>query len=105
MALLTIAIPTRNRREYAVACIRCVLRTSSQDLEVVVQDNSDSDELGRSLQEQFTDERLRYAYEGGRMSVVENCNRALSRATGEYVTLLGDDDGVNPEIIDAVRWA
>jgi hypothetical protein len=35
----------------------------------------------------------------------ENYDRAMHRVVGKYVCLIGDDDAVNPEIVDAVRWA
>jgi hypothetical protein len=37
--------------------------------------------------------------------MMENWSRALSRATGEYVCIIGDDDGINPEILQAAQWA
>lgn len=105
LPLLSVVIPTRNRREYAARCIASLLRVPSSDLEIIVQDNSDSDELGRLLQEHPCDRRLHYAHRAGRLAVIDNCNYAIGRATGEYVTLLGDDDGVNPEIMAATGWA
>ena len=105
MPLLSIVIPTRNRQEYAASCIRSLLRIPSVDLEVVVQDNSDSDELRRHLDRHAIDERLNYTHRSGRVSVIDNCNDGVSRASGQYVTLLGDDDGVNPEIMQATQWA
>ncbi len=37
--------------------------------------------------------------------MTENYNMAMSMASGIYVCTLGDDDSVNPEIMNAVRWA
>jgi hypothetical protein len=105
MPLLSIVIPTRNRQEYAASCITSLLRVPSPDVEIIVQDNSDSNELSRLLQQRVGDHRLLYALRSGRLSVIDNCNHAIARATGEYVTLLGDDDGVNPEIMEATEWA
>ena len=102
---LSVVIPTRNRHEYAASCIASLLRIPSRDLEIIVQDNSDSDELGPLLQQRAPDDRLHYAHRPGRLSVIDNCNHAMARASGEYVTLLGDDDGVNPEIMEATSWA
>src|SRR5690348_7711765 len=105
MPLLSVVIPTRNRQEYAESCIRSLLRIQSPDLEVVVQDNSDIDLLGPQLVRERRDERVRFAHRPGRMSVIDNCDHGVSRATGEYVTLLGDDDGMNPEAVEATAWA
>lgn len=52
----------------------------------------------------MADPRLVYRHAGARLSITDNHNAAMA-LSGEYVCLIGDDDGVNPEIIDAVRWA
>jgi len=98
-------IPTRNRCVYAVHSIRNALGSASPALEVVVHDNSSDDGLERYVREQFHDPRLRYYHECERLSVAENFERATTLARGEYVASVGDDDGVNPEIIDAALWA
>jgi hypothetical protein len=37
--------------------------------------------------------------------MIDNFNLAISFAKGEYVTVIGDDDGLSSEIIDAVIWS
>jgi glycosyltransferase involved in cell wall biosynthesis len=103
--LLSIIIPTRNRVEYAVSAINSILKIESDLFELVVQDNSESDALGRYLASEISDKRLKYNYIRVRLDVVSNFNIGLELATGDYFTFLGDDDGVNPEILDAVIWA
>lgn len=102
--LLSIIIPTHNRQKYAVSAIRCALSIPSSDLEVVVQDCSDNDQLASMLAPDRQDKRLSYSYEP-HAYMTENWNRAIARATGEYLCVIGDDDGVNPEIIQAAAWA
>jgi hypothetical protein len=103
--LLSIIIPTRNRAEYAVSAINSILNIDSDLFELVVQDNSDGDELENYLLSCFADCRLKYKHTKSRLDVISNFNIALESASGEYFTFLGDDDGVNPEILDAVLWA
>lgn len=103
--LLSIVIPTRNRDEYAVSAIRSALGISDPGLEVVVQDSSDNDRLGRWLGENIDDGRLRYNYTPPPVSMTGNFNIAVGLARGEYVCAIGDDDGVNPEIVQITRWA
>jgi hypothetical protein len=104
-AILSIVIPTRNRATYAVPAIRAILAIPRDDFEIVVHDNSDDSGLDAALGPVARDPRLAYQWDGRRKSGIENFNEALSRATGEYVTVLGDDDGVNPELLDAVAWS
>lgn len=103
--ILSIIIPTRNRAKYAKYSIQSVLRISSSQLEVVVQDNSDNDDLETFLSSNICDSRMRYNHTWERLDAIENFNKAAEMATGEYVTFLGDDDGVNPEIVASALWA
>lgn len=103
--LLSIVIATRNRIPYAISAIESILESLDDRLELVVQDNSDSRELESYVRENFRDRRLCYGYIAPPLSSIDNFNAALGLATGEYLCLMGDDDGVNPEIIEAASWA
>jgi hypothetical protein len=46
---------------------------------------------------------VQYAYQSGFISIVENTEAALLRAKGEYITFIGDDDLVAPNILDFVQ--
>src|SRR5438046_7495812 len=99
--LLSVVIPTKDRAQYAVHCLRTLTRLPDADLEIVVQDNSATDALGRTIAE-AGDKRVRYEHHGGALSVIDNCELGMARARGTYVTLLGDDDGVSRSLMDAV---
>jgi glycosyltransferase involved in cell wall biosynthesis len=105
MPLLSIVIPTRNRTAYAIAAIQSILEISDPRLELVVQDNSESRALDAWILTNIQDARLRYSYDGRPLSFVDNFNAAVHSASGEYLCLIGDDDGVNPEIMKAAEWA
>lgn len=103
--LLSIVIPSRNRQKYAIHCIKSILDIKDNRIEVVVHDNSDTNELEQLIIEQINDERLIYNYDPTPMSTVHNFNKAMEYVNGEYLCFIGDDDGVNPEIIKVVDWA
>lgn len=103
--LLSIVIPTRNRQTYVESAVASILAIDDPQIEVVIQDNSDEKILSESLSGYFNDCRLKYRYTPPPLSSVGNFNNAIKHATGEYVCIIGDDDGINPQIIDAVRWA
>jgi hypothetical protein len=105
LPLLSIVIPTRNRKRYAISAIKSILSIHSNELELVVQDNSDSDDLPHYLGEHASDPRLHYTYTSSRLSIVDNFNQALKKTRGEYVCCIGDDDVVNFEIVSICRWA
>jgi hypothetical protein len=91
--LLSIAIPTKNRQPYLINLVDELLRSDRQDFEIVLQDNSDDDQLFAYVAG-LDDARVHYAYVGEWISVVDNCDAAVRRCSGDYVCMLGDDDGV-----------
>lgn len=103
--LLSIVVPTRNRAQYAIPMIRSVLEVRTAELELLIGDNSDDDTLDRWIIQQASDPRLRYERITEPLSMTENHNRAFSRARGEYVCLIGDDDTILPSAIAITRWA
>lgn len=104
-SLLSIIVPTRNRQKYAISAITSILNIPAPDLELVVQDNSDSRELEDYIRNNISDTRLRYNYTSTPLSFIDNFDVAVRLASGKYLCIIGDDDGVNPEILEATRWA
>lgn len=105
LPLLSIVIATRNRIPYAISAIRSILDIPDPLMELVLQDNSDTRELELYVQENIKDCRFHYRYTPPPFSSIDNFNAAVELATGEYLCLIGDDDGVNPEIMKAAFWA
>ncbi len=103
--LLSIVVPTRNRNVYARSAIKSLTRIKSALLEVVIEDNSDDDGLHMWIRENVPDNRIVYHYSSLRTSQSGNYDRSMRGVTGEYVAFIGDDDGVNPEILPATEWA
>lgn len=103
--LLSILIATKNRQKYCLSAVESILSLPNENIEVVVQDNSDDRDLESMLSAFFSDKRLVYRYTPPPFSSIDNFNAVLELASGEYVCLIGDDDGINPEIIQAAQWA
>lgn len=103
--LLSVVVPTRNRERYAQSAIESILAIDDPRLELVVQDNGDSLELESWVMARRPDRRLRYNHTKEPLSFIHNFDRAAGLANGEYLCFIGDDDGVNPEILEAASWA
>jgi Glycosyltransferases involved in cell wall biogenesis len=101
--ILSILIPTKNRKKYLLKCIEEVLSSCSEKVQIVVQDNSD-ERLSLNDLERFSDQNFNYYYEAGDISFVDNFSRALEKASGEYICFIGDDDGILPEIENVAIW-
>lgn len=103
--ILSVVVATRNRPNYANELVKDVLSFSDDRVEVVIADNSDDDTLSRLLKPLLPDSRLKFRYDPSPKSAIQNFNDALSLATGVFVCLLGDDDGLHSQSVLAIEWA
>lgn len=103
--LLSILIPTKNREEYALQAISQVLMATNETVQIVVQDNSDSNSLYFKLKDIASFERIKYNHSIDTLSFVDNFSMAVSQSDGEYLCMIGDDDGINSEIVELISWA
>lgn len=104
--LLSIVIPTKNRYETLFKVVDTILEfDKNEDIEIVVQDNSDNNiEALSFIENRLNFSNLKYFYESGSLSVIENSDKAILNSTGKYVCFIGDDDGVMPYIVEIVKW-
>lgn len=101
---LSIVVPTRNRHQYLATLVQSLLRMQARDFEIVIHDNSEDDAEYVRLCGAIDDSRLRYFHDSTPMSITENFDKAIGHARGEFVCMLGDDDGVTESIVDLARW-
>lgn len=100
--LLSIIIPTRNRYKYLEKCLESVLATyNNQNVEIIITDNSSPREEIKILN-QFSN--INYSFIENPISQVENFELALENVTGEYVTMIGDDDGLSGLLLEVVDY-
>ena len=103
--LLSIIIPTRNRQEVLLKSLEQILSLINDDeVQVVIQDNSDIDSLRKSISV-LEHDNIKYNYVKQRLSFVDNFDTATSLADGRYLCMIGDDDGICEALTDVVRWA
>lgn len=91
----SILLPTRNRLEYLRLAIETVRRQDYQDWEIVVSDNDSAQDVGGYVAG-LHEPRIRYLRSDRFVSVTDNWNKALEASRGDYVLMLGDDDGLTP---------
>lgn len=87
----SIVLPTLNRAKYLPFAIQSALNQTFEDFELIVSDNCSTDETEKVVK-QFSDERIKYVKTPKKVPMDESFEFALSHATGEYITFLGDDD-------------
>ena len=88
-----IVIPTRQRHETIPFAIKTVLQQSFSDYEIVIADNCSSHETYDIVCE-LDNQKIKYFRSDSPLSMSDNWENAVSRATGQYVIVFGDDDGL-----------
>ena len=100
--LFSVVIPTHNRLHLLRDAIETVRRQAWENWELVVFDNASSDPI-RDHIEALNDERIKYRWSSDFLAVTDSWNNAISAARGEYIILLGDDDGLTPDYFVKIK--
>ena len=94
----SVVVPTRNRPETLRHALTTCLDQDFEDYEIIVCDNSDPAPAAEvaAIVAAANSPRIRYLPSDRPLAMSANWERGLSEALGEYVTVLGDDDGLMP---------
>lgn len=95
MARFSVYLPTRNRLDLLQFAITSVVEQDYADWELVVSDNFSEDDV-KGYIDSLHDKRIKYYRTDRFVSVTENWNNAIEHTTGDYLTMLGDDDCLMP---------
>ena len=101
MPRFSIVIPTLRRPDTLRHALATAVAQAYQDFEIVVQNNGADPETAALLHD-LDDPRVRHFASEAVVPMTENWEAALANASGEYITFIGDDDGLFP---DACRSA
>jgi glycosyltransferase involved in cell wall biosynthesis len=91
----SIVVPTRERTETLRHTLRTCLRQDFDDYEIVVSDNGRTSAT-RDLIRGLADPRVRCVSTPRPLAMSANFEHAVSHARGEYLLVVGDDDGLLP---------
>tara|TARA_R110002020_G_scaffold116694_5_gene267363 strand:+ start:1351 stop:2520 length:1170 start_codon:yes stop_codon:yes gene_type:complete len=104
MTMLSICIPTRNRQIYAISAVREMLKSERRDFEVVLADNSDDAAPLAQFVAEIADPRLKLLPpETSVLSMRANWERIVPATSGEWISYIGDDDYLDPELCEVLR--
>lgn len=92
----SIIVPTKNRQITAIQAIKSCSLSNYKNIEIIVSDVSNDDSLKSEIKK-FKDSRIRYFYHSQKLSMKENWEFAVSASTGDYVSVIGDDDALMPD--------
>lgn len=99
--LVTIGVPTYNRRDRLRRAVESALRQTHGSVEVVVYDNASTDgteELGRELA--ASDPRVTYVRRPENLGPEANMDDAFRGGRGDYVMLVADDDWIAADYVE-----
>ena len=103
--VLSIVIPTKNRQKYCIGAVKQILSLNLKNIEICIQDNSDTAELKEIFTKKEYKDIVVYNYLPGILSFVDNFSHAVALCKGKYICMIGDDDGIMPDIMHAVHYA
>ncbi len=89
----SIVLPTRNRHQTLQYALKTCVNQDFEDYEIIVSDNYSSPET-QEVVEKFYDDRIVSLRTDQPLAMSKNWEFALSHIRGDYVILIGDDDGL-----------
>jgi len=98
----SVLLPTRNRLDLLRLAIETVRHQDYDDWEIIVSDNASDDDIP-GLVDSLADERIHYVRSDRLIPVTDNWNLALAHCNGDYIIMLGDDDGLLPGYFTSLR--
>ena len=87
----SVLLPTRNRLELLKYAVESVRRQDYPDWEIIISDNFSEQDIAGYVAS-LNEPRIKYYRTGSFIPVTDNWNTALEKSSGDYVTMLGDDD-------------
>ena len=101
---LSICVPSRNRQYFFQKTIEGMLRNPRKDVQFVFADNSDDPAIMNEFVAGLKDPRVIFLPSVDRtLSMLENWERTVAATTGDWVTVVGDDDHCEPDVIDVIN--
>ena len=100
MPLVSICVPTYNGGTYLTECLDSALAQSFRDVEILLVDDASTDDtvpIARSYARR--DPRIRIAENERNLGLVENWNRTVNLAQGQWIKFLHQDDRLEPDCV------
>lgn len=97
-----ILVPTRERPDTLIHCLRTIIAQDYRNFEIIVSDNFSQDNT-KQVVTSLNDDRISYTNTGKRIGMSNNFEHALSHINSGWVTILGDDDGLLPGALGRIE--
>ena len=97
---VSVCVPAYNAARFIGAAIESVLAQAYSDFELVVVDDSSSDDTVQVVR-RYSDPRVRFLINEQNLGLAGNWNRAAGAARGRFIKLLCQDDLLRPDCLAA----
>jgi glycosyltransferase domain-containing protein len=102
LPLVSVCIPTYNRPELLKRALNCTVNQTYTNLEIIVSDNCSSNLDVKKVMDLFAnDSRLKFFQQITNMGAVYNYHYVISKANGDYILNLADDDWFDLNYIES----
>ena len=95
----TILVPTHQRGALLRETLRGLLLQEHDNYQIVVSNNYSQDETRTVLSEYAGEPRIKIIHTDRKLSMPAHWEFAMDHVEGEYIIMLGDDDGVRPDFL------
>jgi glycosyltransferase involved in cell wall biosynthesis len=100
----SILVPTRQRPDTLASTLTTLVEQPGDDFEIVVADNFGDAEVTKVIGEaRKIKSQVKHIRSDRVLPMAENWERGLAACTGQFITVLGDDDGFLPSTLTLVR--
>jgi glycosyltransferase involved in cell wall biosynthesis len=99
--LISVALPVVKTR-FLKDSIESILQQTFPDYELIIVNNGSKEDVNNIVRN-YNDSRIRYIEHNEMIPIVENWNRCLSYATGEYFILFSDDDRCEKNFLEEMN--
>ena len=95
----TMLVPTHQRGALLKDTLRGLLLQEHENYQIVVSNNFSQDETREVLSQHTGDPRIKIIHTDQKLSMPVHWEFAMDYVDGEYIVILGDDDGVRPALL------
>jgi len=101
--LLSVLVPTKNNPDTLTPLVKGFAswsKENSDNVELVIVDNSDV--INDNIND-FTFTNVRYVWSNEQIDILQNFDKCIGMALGDYSIIIGDDDAVLPSILEVAK--
>jgi glycosyltransferase involved in cell wall biosynthesis len=93
LPLVSVVVPTYNRKKYVIRAIDSVLRQTYKNIEIIIADDCSTDRTQEAIFEHYSkDPRIITFKNEINLGFPENLNKGVAIAQGKYIARIDDDD-------------